>query len=106
MAERIGGFSSACYDEVAPFFDLDPALKGTDIPTFDLTPVYIPMPLFQRVLTSIEFFHNQYGLLHDVFNESGVSHFISSVSQHPLFMLLNRIDIGSAIGRVRRRPSE
>ena len=72
--------SSACYNEVTPYFYLDPILKGTDIPMFDLTPVYIPVPLFQKVPASIEFFHNQYGPLHDVFNESRVSHFISSVT--------------------------
>ena len=65
---------------MALFFDLDPVLKGTDIPLVDLKPVYIPMPLFHKVVTSIEFFYNQYGLLHDIFNESGVSHFISSVT--------------------------
>ena len=77
---RIGGFSNARYEEVAQFFGLDPVLKGTDIPTFELTPVYIPMPLFNEVLDSIKLFHNQYGSLSTVFNEAGVSYFISSVT--------------------------
>ena len=68
---------------MAQFFGLDPVLKGTDITTFDLTPVYIPMSLFNDVLDSVKLFHNQYGSLWTVFNEAGVSYFISSVISLP-----------------------
>lgn len=78
--EKIGGFSKAKYNEVARFFGLDPALKGTDIADLDLAPVYIPMSLFNDVLESLKYFHNQYGSVRKVFNETGLSYFISSVT--------------------------
>lgn len=77
---RIGGFSNARYDEVAQFFGLDPILKGTDITRFELNPVYIPMDLFDDVLSSITYFYNQYGSVRTVSNEAGLSYFVSSVT--------------------------
>ena len=76
---EIGGFSNAKYDEISPYFGLDPSAQGDDIALFQLDHVYIPMDLFEKVMTAMRFYQAQFGLLSDIFNETGVCHFFTMV---------------------------
>lgn len=77
--EKVGGFSNATYSKVAPYFGLDPSGNGADIVSFDLQPFYLPNAMFDNILYSINLHHYQYGTLREVFNESGVLHYIRNV---------------------------
>jgi len=79
ILEEKGRFSKASYREVAPYFGLEPGRKGFDMETFHLRPVYIPMELFDTILYAVGLYQSQYGLLKDIFNETGVQHFFSNV---------------------------
>ena len=64
---------------MAPFFGLNPILKGINITTFELTSVYVPMSLFNDVLDSVKNFNNQFRSLQTAINEAGVLQFVSDV---------------------------
>jgi hypothetical protein len=76
---KIGWFSKAQYRDVARFFGLEWIRQGHDIKTFELKPVYVPNELFEHVITSLQSFQSQYGLVEEFCNEAVVGHFVAAV---------------------------
>ena len=76
---KIGGFSKAQYRDVAGFFGLDWMRQGHDIKMFELKPVYVPNELFDHVITSLQSFQSQYGLVEEFSNEAVIGHFVAAV---------------------------
>ena len=76
---EVGGFSKAEYEDIAPFFGLDPCLTGTDIESFDLHLFYIPLEVFETVMDALQTAQYQYGPRNAIRNETGVASYISPV---------------------------
>ena len=64
---------------MADFFGLDWMRGGSDIERFHLKPIYIPVELFDQVVSALQDFQKQYGLMEEFGNESAVGHFVSAV---------------------------
>ena len=79
LLEKIEGFSSAKYEELSPYYHVNPSLCGEDIGHFQFDRVYILADPFETVMITMRFYQVQFGLLFDIFNEDWVSHFFTIV---------------------------
>lgn len=67
--EKIRGFSSAKYEELSPYFHLNPSAYEEDVGRFQFDRVFIAADLFETVMIAMRFYQAQFGLLFNIFNE-------------------------------------
>ena len=60
---------------------LDPLLKGTDIPDFDMFGARLTKATFSKILEDLDAFQVQYGTLSMQVNEQARSRYLSGVSR-------------------------
>ena len=78
-------FSKVRYMDIAPLVGLDPRVRGTDIPTFEMSCARLPNAIFSTIIDDLHRLELQYGSVKEHKNEEARSRYLSGVGSPSYF---------------------
>ena len=70
--------------DIAPLVGLDPRVRGTDIPTFEMSCARLPNSIFFIIVSDLQRLEAQYGPIGMHLNEETLSHYLAGVGSPKL----------------------
>ena len=78
-------FFKVRYVDIAPLVGLDPRVRGTDIPTFEMSCARLPNAIFSIIIDDLQRLEAQYGRVENHINEEARSRYLSGVGSPSYF---------------------